>query len=89
MFKSTEPPLVPCAPTTTSRAISAAERQGAFALLASDGVWEVFSNERACTLVIGALAEGRSAHEAAEVLCEAALAKGSEDNVAAVLVMLS
>lgn len=89
MFKSTVPPLVPCAPTTISRAISAAERQGAFALLASDGVWEVFSNERACTLVIGALAEGRSAHEAAEVLCEAALAKGSEDNVAAVLVMLS
>jgi len=56
---------VPCAPTTTSRAISAAERQGAFALLASDGVWEVFSNERACMLVIGALAEGRSAHDAA------------------------
>ena len=87
-FKSMDPPFVPATPLTGTRTLSAAERDGGFVVLASDGVWEVFSNERAVELVRSTLAEGGTPQAAATALCEGALAKGSEDNICTAVVTL-
>ena len=55
-----------------------------FIIIASDGVWEVLDNEKACRIVDEILVGGHGPQAAAVALCEAAMAKGSEDNIAAV-----
>jgi serine/threonine protein phosphatase PrpC len=83
-----EPPFVPATPQTTSRVLTSSEAEGGFVLLASDGVWEVLPNEKAAKVVRDALASGATPHDAAAALCDAALAKRSEDNIGVCVVML-
>ena len=74
-----------------------------FLILASDGLWDVISNEVACQIVKRCL-EGRlrrkslevevevenesRAAEAAAVLTELAMARGSKDNISVIVVEL-
>ncbi|CAL4948376.1 unnamed protein product [Urochloa decumbens] len=72
-----------------------------FIILGSDGLWNAMSNEYACKVtrycLSGRLAadcpagtvHGSSASDAAALLLEMAMARGSEDNVSAVVVELS
>mmetsp|Transcript_110509 Transcript_110509/g.297687 ORF Transcript_110509/g.297687 Transcript_110509/m.297687 type:complete len:264 (-) Transcript_110509:161-952(-) len=78
-------PVVTSEPDTCSRPISAGD---AFAILASDGVWDELSNLKACNLVSSSLESGCSPSEAAATLCEAAHKAGSEDNISAIVVLL-
>jgi protein phosphatase 2C len=70
-----------------------------FLILASDGLWDVISNEVACQVVKRCLdgrmrrnsveAENESrAAQAAEVLAELAMARGSKDNTSVIVVDL-
>lgn len=70
-----------------------------FLILASDGLWDVVSNEVACRITRQCLSgraarmfpeavTGRSAAEAAAVLAELAISRGSKDNVSVVVVDL-
>jgi protein phosphatase 2C len=58
--------------------------------MASDGLWDVLSNEAAAEVAARALAvcEGRSMQHVADSLVQAALSFGSRDNVTAVVVDL-
>ena len=70
-----------------------------FLIIASDGLWDVVSNELACELVRRCL-EGQSktrfsdgmrgspTAEAAALLAELAMARGSKDNISVVVVDL-
>ncbi|KAJ4787652.1 Protein phosphatase 2C family protein [Rhynchospora pubera] len=70
-----------------------------FLILASDGLWDVISNEIACKLVRNCLrgriprqlpcsVTGTSAADAAAILAEVAVAQGSKDNISIVVVEL-
>ncbi|XP_026655882.2 protein phosphatase 2C 51-like [Phoenix dactylifera] len=70
-----------------------------FLILASDGLWDVVSNEVACRLARRCLSgrtarmfpeavTGRSAAEAAALLAELAISRGSKDNISVVVVDL-
>ncbi|OWM75553.1 protein phosphatase 2C 51-like [Punica granatum] len=72
-----------------------------FLILASDGLWDVVSNEYACEVVRRCLS-GRmrrrsrdtltadnSASEAAKILAELAISRGSEDNISVIVVELN
>ncbi|XP_042504382.1 protein phosphatase 2C 51-like isoform X2 [Macadamia integrifolia] len=73
-----------------------------FLILASDGLWDVMSNEVACEIVrrcfdgqmmkrfskMGKGLRGGGAGEAAAVLAELAMARGSRDNISVVVVEL-
>lgn len=73
-----------------------------FLILASDGLWDVVSNEYACKVVQrclsgrmrrrsgrGTVTADNSASEAAKVLAELAIARGSEDNISVIVVELN
>lgn len=60
-----------------------------FLLLATDGVWDVFTSVGAATLVARALARSRSPEHAARVLVRAAVRKGSMDDVTACVAWFS
>lgn len=57
-----------------------------FVILASDGLWDVVSNEKAVARVKGAFEEGKSPKTAAEELCNLALKLGSGDNTTVIIV---
>ncbi|KAK1301865.1 putative protein phosphatase 2C 8 [Acorus calamus] len=84
-------PYVTCEPevTVTDRTI-----HDEFLILASDGLWDVVSNEVACVVARRcltrhpALSKGVAASEAATVLVELAMARGSGDNISVVVVEL-
>jgi len=78
-------PVVTCEPDIFQRPIGTGD---AFAILASDGVWDEVSNLKACNLVASVLETG-SAQDAAVALCDAAEKAGSEDNISAIVVTLS
>lgn len=71
-----------------------------FLILASDGLWDVVTNQVACKVVKKCLdgkmrriskevvKEGRTS-EAAAVLAELAMARGSKDNISVIVVELS
>jgi len=71
-----------------------------FLVLASDGLWDVISNEFACQIIKrclhgrmrrksqGVVSEGCRAAEAAAVLAELAMARGSKDNISVIVVEL-
>ncbi|CAM0953700.1 unnamed protein product [Alopecurus aequalis] len=70
-----------------------------FLVLASDGLWDVVSNELACRVARGCLnghlaaafpesVAGRSAADAAALLAELAISRGSKDNISVVVVEL-
>ena len=54
------------------------------AIVASDGLWDVATPGEACAIALHA----GDAQRAARALCEAALARGSGDNVSVVVVDL-
>ena len=63
--------------------------RGQFVVVASDGVWDVFSDQRACEIVARALADsGGAADVAAKQLVQAALRAESEDNISAAVLLL-
>ncbi len=63
-------------------------------IVACDGVWDVLSDEeavervRACTAPIPQVRAAPAKEEAARALVEAALARGSTDNVTALVIFL-
>lgn len=57
-----------------------------FVLLASDGVWDVMTDDEAFHLVINSAAE--AAQELSKQLVSAALERGTRDNVSALIVRL-
>ena len=60
-----------------------------FVVLASDGVWDVLSEQQACDIVTRALAERADAPDlAARALVKAAYEAESEDNISAVVLLL-
>jgi protein phosphatase 2C len=70
-----------------------------FLILASDGLWDVLSNEIACRLVRNCLrgriprqspcsVTGTTAADAAALLVEVAVSQGSKDNISVVVVEL-
>ncbi|KAL6848909.1 hypothetical protein ACP4OV_021492 [Aristida adscensionis] len=73
--------------------------QDEFLILASDGLWDVVSNEVACKIARNCLngraasmfpesVSGRTAADAAALLAELAIARGSKDNISVVVVEL-
>ncbi|KAK1276660.1 putative protein phosphatase 2C 8 [Acorus gramineus] len=83
-------PYVTCEPevTVTDRTI-----HDEFLILASDGLWDVVSNEDACAVTKRCLARrsainGAASTEAAAVLVELALSRGSKDNISVIVVEL-
>ncbi|XP_020673676.2 protein phosphatase 2C 51-like isoform X2 [Dendrobium catenatum] len=88
--------------TSRSIEITVTERsdKDEFLILASDGLWDAISNEVACRIVRQCLSgqaakmfpgavNGRSAAEAAALLAELAIARGSKDNISIVVVELT
>ena len=60
----------------------------AFVILASDGVWDVFSNQKAAEIVGKALqAQPQAPHLAAKALCEQAYQAESGDNICAAILV--
>jgi len=57
-----------------------------FLCIASDGVWDVLDNQACVDIIRGVLKEGADATSAAEAVVKASLAKGSEDNITALVV---
>ena len=70
--------IVTAAPQSVSRRLDGTE---AFVILACDGVWDVLDARAACDVV-----KASAPHDAAESLCQAAHARGSTDNITAVVV---
>uniref|UniRef100_A0A452ZYZ0 protein-serine/threonine phosphatase n=1 Tax=Aegilops tauschii subsp. strangulata TaxID=200361 RepID=A0A452ZYZ0_AEGTS len=81
--------------------VMAVERTGKdeFLVLASDGLWDVVSNQEACRVARSCLTgraaaafpesvSGRSAADAAALLAELAITRGSKDNISVVVVEL-
>jgi protein phosphatase 2C len=73
--------------------------QDEFLILASDGLWDVVSNEVACKIARNCLSgraasmfpesvAGRTAADAAALLAELAMSRGSKDNISVVVVEL-
>jgi protein phosphatase 2C len=73
--------------------------QDEFLILASDGLWDVVSNEVACKIARNCMSGlaaskypesvlGSSATDAASLLVEVAISRGSKDNVSVVVVQL-
>ncbi|XP_015896427.3 protein phosphatase 2C 51 [Ziziphus jujuba] len=90
-------PYVICEPEVT---ISKRTDSDAFIVIATDGLWDVVTNEFACEVVRRCLdgqikrrfSEGSSANAAAEaaaLLAELALARGSKDNISVIVVRLN
>ncbi|MBA0814010.1 hypothetical protein Gohar_019861 [Gossypium harknessii] len=89
-------PFVICKPEVTVREVTNGDE---FLILASDGLWDVVSNEVACRVVRRCLnGQIRSktadvlnqnrASEAAAVLVELAMSRGSKDNISVIVVEL-
>lgn len=62
--------------------------QDEFVVMASDGIWDVLSSQRALNFVRNRLVTHRCAQRAAGELVAEAIAKGSHDNVSAIVIML-
>ena len=60
-----------------------------FFIIASDGVWDVLSNQEAVNFVRQMLVQGKGVGRAVKELVKFALHRGSIDNVSAVLVLLN
>ncbi|KAL0331099.1 UNVERIFIED_CONTAM: protein phosphatase 2C 51 [Sesamum angustifolium] len=86
-------PYVSCKPEVTVVRRSESDE---FLIIATDGLFDVVSNETACEVVKKCLSgqirrvasEETSASEAAATLAELAIAKGSRDNISVIIVQL-
>lgn len=83
-FKATTPPLVPATPDVTRHDAGLLGAQ--LVIVASDGVWDVVTNRKACEVVGAALRGGATPIEAAAALCNAAILARSDDNVSAAVI---
>jgi protein phosphatase 1L len=79
-------PYVTCEPEITKRIIS--DDEDMFIVLATDGVWDVLSNEDAAKCVMEA-ALTKPWNEVAKELCLHAKMLGSQDNISATVIDLS
>jgi len=61
--------------------------QDKFMVLASDGLWDVLSEEDVVRQILLWLAANSTARDCAEDLCELALRMGSNDDVTVVLIL--
>ena len=57
-----------------------------FAILATDGLWDVTTPQSAVNMVRKRLSKNADLQEASKELCEDAIAKGSVDNITALIV---
>ncbi|GMI96306.1 highly ABA-induced PP2C gene 3 [Hibiscus trionum] len=91
-------PFVSCKPEVTVSELTDGDE---FLILASDGMWDVVSNELACRVVrrclnsrmmkrepISVVGQNQAAEAAAAVLVELAIARGSRDNISVIVVDL-
>ena len=90
-------PYVICKPEVTMRTLT---NRDEFLILATDGLWDVISNEVACRVVrrclngqirrksLENIVNENRASEAAAVLVELAIARGSKDNISVIVVEL-
>ncbi|KAL0312464.1 UNVERIFIED_CONTAM: putative protein phosphatase 2C 8 [Sesamum radiatum] len=80
-------PYVSCKPEVTVVRRSESDE---FLIIATDGLFDVVSNETACEVVKKCLSGQirRGASEAAATLAELAIAKGSRDNISVIVVQL-
>ncbi|KAJ4768876.1 Protein phosphatase 2C family protein [Rhynchospora pubera] len=60
-----------------------------FIILASDGLWDVISNEMACYIVRSCLLAGPTPTDVASLLVKIAISRGSRDNISVIVVQLS
>ncbi|KAJ4797723.1 Protein phosphatase 2C family protein [Rhynchospora pubera] len=79
-------PWVICEPEVT---ITERTEEDEFLILASDGLWDVISNEIACGIVRNCLSTGSTPTEAASLLTTIAISRGSRDNISVIVVQLS
>ena len=75
-----------CTPDIAKHTVS---REDEFFIIASDGLWDVVSNQEAVNFVRQMLFQGKGVEKSAKELVKFAIAKGSIDNVSAVLVILN
>ena len=59
-----------------------------FLILACDGLWDIFSSQEAVDMVSNSLDNGDSAEDAAKLLVNTALKKGSRDNVTVLIAVI-
>jgi serine/threonine protein phosphatase PrpC len=59
-----------------------------FIIIASDGLYDVFSNQQVCDLALKLLEEGVPVDKIAQILTERAIEKGSTDNVTVIVVFM-
>ena len=59
-----------------------------FLIIGCDGVWDTLSHKQAVDIVRDAFSKGLSADQAAQLVSNAALEAGSQDNISAVIVQL-
>ncbi|KAJ1690509.1 hypothetical protein LUZ63_014664 [Rhynchospora breviuscula] len=79
-------PCVICEPEVT---IMERLEEDEFLILASDGLWDVISNEMACMIVRNSLSVGTTLDDAASLLTRIAISRGSRDNISVLVVQLS
>ncbi|KAJ4749338.1 Protein phosphatase 2C family protein [Rhynchospora pubera] len=60
-----------------------------FIILASDGLWDVISNEMACGIVRSCLFAGPTPTDVASLLVKIAISRGSRDNISVIVVQLT
>ena len=84
-FSSGDTPLITAEPEFLVAEITSDDE---FVLLASDGLWDVVSNQEAVNFVRQMLFQGKGIEKSVKELVKFAIAKGSIDNVSAVLVVL-
>ena len=77
--------LLVSTPEITVRQLKPTDRM---LLLGCDGIWDVLSDDEAVALAAGALTDGESAKGVAGAVVTKAYAKGSTDNISAVVVLL-
>lgn len=59
-----------------------------FFILASDGLWDVFSNDEAVVFIHERLRGGKTLEQVSREIVEEAYRRGSSDNITALLVLL-
>ncbi|MCO5573566.1 hypothetical protein L7F22_027337 [Adiantum nelumboides] len=68
--------------------MTARSEEDEFLILASDGLWDVVSNQDACSIARRCLAANREAQRAASALAQKAHDRGSSDNISVVVIDL-
>ncbi|KAJ4788462.1 Protein phosphatase 2C family protein [Rhynchospora pubera] len=82
--------LKPCVIREPEVSIMERLEEDEFLILASDGLWDVISDEMACMIVRNSLSSvGLTVDDAASLLTRMAISRGSRDNISVLVVQLS